>query len=159
MNTAVATTDIPSNLNLLIRQRRRWQNGSFFAGLYALKEWSRLYTESGHSLGRKILLTIQLIYLSVNVCKACYGLLCVVMTLTQVANMFLTFAIVLNSEFGKESVTSYVLNAVYLTITAIQFIYALGNDPRDDKQVYQISYIFYGVLLLFTMFCLISLHY
>lgn len=68
VNTAVATTDIPSNLNILIRQRRRWLNGSFFAGLYAIKEWSRLYTESGHSIWRKLLLTIQLIYTSVNLC-------------------------------------------------------------------------------------------
>ena len=75
------------------------------------------------------------------------------MTLTQLANMFLTFAIVLNSEFGRESVTSYALNAIYLTITAVQFIYALGNDPRDNKEVYQICYIFYGTLFLFTMFC------
>lgn len=68
VNTAIATTDIPSNLNMLIRQRRRWLNGSFFAGLYAIKEWSRLYTESGHSFGRKVLLTLQLIYMSVNLC-------------------------------------------------------------------------------------------
>lgn len=44
----------------------------------------------------------------------------VVMTLTQVANMYLTFAIVLNSEFGSSSITSYCLNAIYLTITGIQ---------------------------------------
>lgn len=79
------------------------------------------------------------------------------MTLTQMANMFLTFAIVLNSEFGSGSVTSYALNAIYLTITAIQFIYALGNDPRDNKEVYQICYIFYGTLFLFTMFCSFSI--
>ena len=42
------------------------------------------------------------------------------MTLTQVANMYLTFAIVLNSEFGSGSVTSYCLNAIYLTVTGIQ---------------------------------------
>ena len=42
------------------------------------------------------------------------------MTLTQVANMYLTFAIVLNSEFGSDSVTSYCLNAIYLTVTGIQ---------------------------------------
>lgn len=71
VNTAIATTDIPSNLNILIRQRRRWLNGSFFAGLYALKEWSRLYTESGHSIGRKLLLTLQLVYMSVNLCFDC----------------------------------------------------------------------------------------
>ena len=69
VNTAVATTDIPSNLNILIRQRRRWLNGSFFAGLYAMKEWSRLYTESGHSLWRKFILTLQLVYMSVNLCR------------------------------------------------------------------------------------------
>ena len=32
-------------------------------------------------------------------------------------------------------------------------MYALGNDPRDNKEVYRISYIAYGALLLFTMFC------
>lgn len=73
MNTAIATTDIPSNLNILIRQRRRWLNGSFFAGLYALKEWSRLYTESGHSFGRKLLLTTQLVYMSVNLRRGAAG--------------------------------------------------------------------------------------
>lgn len=81
------------------------------------------------------------------------------MTLTQLANMFLTFAIVLNSEFGRESVTSYALNAIYLSITAVQFIYALGNDPRDSKEVYQICYIFYGTLFLFTMFCFFLYYY
>lgn len=75
------------------------------------------------------------------------------MTLTQVANMYLTFAIVLNAEFSSSSITSYCLNAIYLTVTGIQFIYALGNDPRDNKEIYRLSYIVYGALLMFTMFC------
>ena len=37
--------------------------------MYAIKEWSRLYTESGHSLIRKIVLTMELIYMSVNLSK------------------------------------------------------------------------------------------
>ena len=119
--------------------------------MYAIKEWSRLYTESGHSIGRKVLLTLQLIYQSVNL-RIFQSLCLVVMTLTQVANMYLTFAIVLNSEFGSGSVTSYCLNAIYLTVTGIQFIYALGNDPRDNKEIYRLSYIVYGSLLMFTMF-------
>lgn len=52
----------------------------------------------------------------------------VVMTLTQVANMYLTFAIVLNSEFGSTSITSYCLNAIYLTITGIQVSSSIRLD-------------------------------
>lgn len=44
----------------------------------------------------------------------------IVMTITQVANMYLTFAIVLKSEFGDTSVTTFVMNAIYLTVTGIQ---------------------------------------
>lgn len=42
------------------------------------------------------------------------------MTITQVANMYLTFAIVLKSEFGDASITTFAMNAIYLTVTGIQ---------------------------------------
>ena len=50
---AVATTDVPQTLGNLLRQRRRWLNGSFFAALYAIENWHRVYTESGHATCRK----------------------------------------------------------------------------------------------------------
>lgn len=86
---ATAATDVPQTLGVLIRQRRRWLNGSMFASLYAIKEWPRLYSESGHSLIRKILLTFQLFYQVLNTS----------INLLVVANLFLTFAIVMQLTF------------------------------------------------------------
>jgi chitin synthase len=59
---AVAYTDVPADLISLIKQRRRWLNGSFFATLYALVNFGRFYRESGHSTWRKVLLTMQICY-------------------------------------------------------------------------------------------------
>ena len=35
----------------LIKQRRRWLNGTFFAMIYTLSNWSRIWTESHHRWG------------------------------------------------------------------------------------------------------------
>ncbi len=32
----------------LIKQRRRWLNGTFFAMIYTLSNWQRIWTESHH---------------------------------------------------------------------------------------------------------------
>jgi chitin synthase len=49
---AIARTDVPTTLVDLIVQRRRWLNGSFFAMLYTLFNWGRIYSESNHGLLR-----------------------------------------------------------------------------------------------------------
>ena len=54
LKDAVARTDVPDNLVDLIKQRRRWLNGSFFATLFCLQNAGRLWEESNHSLGRKV---------------------------------------------------------------------------------------------------------
>ncbi|KAF0755095.1 hypothetical protein AaE_005085, partial [Aphanomyces astaci] len=46
---AIARTDVPTDLTALIGQRRRWLNGSFFALVYTILNWGRVYTESNHS--------------------------------------------------------------------------------------------------------------
>ena len=50
---AVAEADPVTKLAGLIKQRRRWLNGTFFAMIYTLANWSRIWTESHHSFVRK----------------------------------------------------------------------------------------------------------
>ncbi len=53
MKEAVAEADPVTKLAGLIKQRRRWLNGTFFAMIYTLSNWSRIWTESHHSFWRK----------------------------------------------------------------------------------------------------------
>ena len=59
---AVAVTDIPTTLIELIKQRRRWLNGAFFALLYYIMKFWKLLERSDHSFGRRIALSIQYMY-------------------------------------------------------------------------------------------------
>lgn len=61
---AVAEADPVTKLTGLMKQRRRWLNGTFFAQLYALGNMGRIWTESAHSLGRKLALTLEFFYLT-----------------------------------------------------------------------------------------------
>ncbi|ORZ37704.1 chitin synthase-domain-containing protein [Catenaria anguillulae PL171] len=62
---SVAVTDAPDDFAELIPQRRRWLNGSTFALLYALMNFSRIFS-SGHSFGRKIIMFFEFVYLLLN---------------------------------------------------------------------------------------------
>lgn len=45
---AVAEADPVTGFAGLIKQRRRWLNGTFFAMIYTLSNWQRIWTESHH---------------------------------------------------------------------------------------------------------------
>lgn len=57
-HAAQAATDVPDSVVGLIKQRRRWLNGSFFAMLYTLGLWHRLLIGNNHTIVRKIFFVI-----------------------------------------------------------------------------------------------------
>lgn len=62
----MAEADAVTKLTGLMKQRRRWLNGTFFAMLYALGNMGRIWTESHHTVARKLVLTAEFMYLIVN---------------------------------------------------------------------------------------------
>jgi chitin synthase len=46
----------------LIKQRRRWLNGSFFALVFYISRFTQLLGRSDHSLCRRFWLTVQFMY-------------------------------------------------------------------------------------------------
>lgn len=61
VKSAKAETDVPDSVPEFISQRRRWLNGSFFAGLHASRYWYYIF-RSGHGILRKLLLCMEFSY-------------------------------------------------------------------------------------------------
>jgi len=130
---AVATTDVPTDLPSLIKQRRRWLNGSLFALIYALLGWKQLIQHSKHSIFRKIMLTLQYIYFATMV----------VLQWTAVANFYLTFFFLLKTL--SDSIWFVFLRYVFLAMLLVQFVLGLGNKPTQIGWAYKTSAFIYGL--------------
>ncbi|KZT33743.1 putativechitin synthase [Sistotremastrum suecicum HHB10207 ss-3] len=133
-----AETDVPESAAELISQRRRWLNGSFAASIYALVHFFQLY-KTKHSIIRMFFFHVQ----------AVYNIISLVFTWFAMANMWLTFSIVINllpdqkiDLFGTATITHWVNLAfqwIYLAFLALQFVLALGNRPKGERTVYLIT--------------------
>jgi chitin synthase len=73
VKSARAETDVPDGIAEFISQRRRWLNGSFFAGFHALVHWHFIF-RSSHSIFRKIVLVLEFVYNLVNLFFNWFGL-------------------------------------------------------------------------------------
>ena len=64
-----AATDVPDTIGKLVRQRRRWLNGSFFATVYAVSNWKRLMRGTSHGILRKFFFAILFGWLDNDLCE------------------------------------------------------------------------------------------
>ena len=119
---AVATTDVPGTLVALIKQRRRWLNGSFFAMLYAISHMPQIWTASAHSFSRKVVISAQFFYFFVNV----------ILNWVLAANLYLTMYYVLSLSFPN-SLLFNGLSHVYVFLIICQFVVGIGNAPNERE--------------------------
>ncbi|KAJ8329389.1 hypothetical protein QVD99_006492 [Batrachochytrium dendrobatidis] len=131
---AKAETDVPDSVPEYISQRRRWLNGSFFAGLHAIIHFYQIF-RSGHSFGRKLVLLLQTLYNVVNLVFSWFSL----------SNFFLTFyflsvGVVQQLEtdpfFGFGVGMFITLRQLYLFALVMIFIASLGNRPQGFRILY-----------------------
>ncbi|KAF0687960.1 Aste57867_20341 [Aphanomyces stellatus] len=152
---AIARTDVPTDLTSLIGQRRRWLNGSFFALVYTILNWGRVYTESDHSYIRKFFLCFQYAYMTANVA----------LSWILPANFFLvTYFLVIvgfqNDNWGyiptkgipqaTKNICIQVFSLAYGVSFLVQLVAGLGNKPKHVKNLYRITAIFYGLVMTLT---------
>ncbi|KAF7728325.1 Chitin synthase, class 1 [Apophysomyces ossiformis] len=152
VSSSYGETDVPDQVPEFISQRRRWLNGSFFAGVYALYHWRKVWT-SDHSFIRKFMFMIENIYNTYNLIFSWFAL----------GNFYLTFFI-LTSALGADqldpkpfsaqvaNILHTVLNYIYVLLIIVQFIMALGNRPQGSKWAYIISMAFFAILMAYMMF-------
>jgi chitin synthase len=126
---AVAEADPVTRLIGLMKQRRRWLNGTFFAMLYALGNMSRIWSESGHSFIRKLVLTIEFIYLT---------LVTLIGTWFGIGIFFVMLTTLLEVAFdgpGWLKAIGYGVELLYLFLMIIQLIINLKNKPEPVEKV------------------------
>lgn len=142
---AVAEADAVTKLTGLMKQRRRWLNGTFFAMLYALGNMGRIWTESSHSVGRKLVLTMEFMYLLVNLIIGTWfgiGIFFVLLTmLLKVAFDGATWLV----EIGR------LVGVLYLFLIIVQLIINMKNKPEAVEKIHSFCAIYFCLyMLVFT---------
>lgn len=153
VKSAQAETDVPDNLSEFILQRRRWLNGSFFAAIYSLFHFYKIFRLS-HNPIRMVLLLIEFGYLAVNLLVSWFSL----------GSFFLVFRI-LTKAMGDSNmyfpsagnVIATILLWLYATATLTTFIFSFGNTPKGAKKSYLIMTTFYGLCMLYMLIATILL--
>lgn len=143
---AKASTDVPSTVTEFVGQRRRWLNGSLFSALHSLSNFRQIF-RSSHSWIRKLLITIDIIYIFINFAVSWFGL----------ANFFLIFYFLGNEAikhkdtdpfFGWGKVIFIIAQYGYLCCTIITFTLCLGNRPQGNPKLYLSCFIVYGLWMI-----------
>ena len=147
VKSAKAETDVPSTLPELVSQRRRWLNGTFFAGIYAFTHF-RQVLKTRHSFAQKLLFAFEYLYIGVNL----------LFTWFNIGNFYLAFYFLLDTsdEGPFKQNGKYVFQAVrevYIFLIVTIFVTSLSNRPQGTKWLYYtISSIFALVMGLMLFF-------
>ncbi|TPX37514.1 chitin synthase [Synchytrium microbalum] len=156
VKAAKAETDVPDTVPEFVSQRRRWLNGSFFAGVYAIFHWYKIF-RSGHSFGRQFFLLIQMLYNVISLIFNWFSL-----GNTYLIFYFLTADIVTDpapgqpAPFGTNHLIGQwiflILRYLYIGAIILIFISSLGNRPQGSKLVYQFSFFLFAVIMAFMLY-------
>lgn len=148
--SASAETDVPEGLAEFILQRRRWLNGSFFAAIYSLVHFPKIWTSS-HSIGRKLFLHIEFIYQFINLIVSWFS----------IGSYFLVFRILTTSlsdsdlNFAPGNILSVVFLWLYLASIVTTFVLSFGNKPKGTEKFYIVIVLFFAILMVYMIFAAI----
>ena len=113
VKSAKAGTDVPATVPEFISQRRRWLNGSYFASLYSLVCFWKIWT-SGHNAFRKVCLMILMVY----------NLISTIFSTLSLSSFYLAFYFLIDSSIkgtqdpfgGAGDEIFQVFNKVYIAL-------------------------------------------
>ncbi|BGP14920.1 hypothetical protein JCM10213v2_002875 [Rhodosporidiobolus nylandii] len=151
INTAKASTDVPSSIAEFISQRRRWTNGAFFAALYSTTRFYRLWL-SGHSFFRKLALSLLFLYNAIQIFFSFIGL----------SSFYLAFYFLCTSATNGESDDPFggagadvisIANSVYIATLGVTIVCALGNKPAASRWWYMAVMTVFAALFCIAAYC------
>jgi len=143
--SATGETDVPEEMPELIKQRRRWLNGSFFAAVYALVHFYEIF-RSSHSMLRKLMFMLEFLYQTISMIFAWFA----------VGNFFLVFHILVtalgaDNLLGRTgAILGVAIEWVYLGSLVICFVLSLGNTPDGSRRFYMTMVYSWALIMLFV---------
>ncbi|GAA6023247.1 hypothetical protein JCM10207_005221 [Rhodosporidiobolus poonsookiae] len=144
VKAAKGETDVPDTVPEFISQRRRWLNGSFFAGVYALTHTMQLFGTQ-HSRKKIFVLILQAIYNFWTVVFAWIGL----------SSYWIFFSVLTKSledpSFNIPHIEVANVFASYLYMGAViaTFLMSMGNRPKAAKWHYITVMVIFSVTTLY----------
>jgi chitin synthase len=115
---SVAETDAPLTLVELIKQRRRWLNGSFFATVYYLLRFGRMLN-TNHSPFRKFLFFLQFLFNISQAVLAWFGVAFMLLSFLLIFNQSLYYAPFGQKEFRVVFILGYVTLLFWMVIAGL----------------------------------------
>lgn len=131
---SVAETDVPDTFHVLMLQRRRWINGSWFALIEFLREFKRIY-DSDHSCGRKLVISLQIVwYFSTMVMTW----IMVGVFALMIEDLLVTLGVPGSPDDAGFSITTLVM-VVYTGLIVTIFILSLAVErPKQVENTYKV---------------------
>ncbi|KAI7875107.1 chitin synthase 1, partial [Lichtheimia hyalospora FSU 10163] len=149
-NSAFAETDVPDGLPEFISQRRRWLNGSFFAGVYSLWHFRSMW-RSRHSFTRLVLLTVETIY----------NIISLIFNWIALGNFYIAFYFITKS-LADDTVDPFgngwgsrlfdAFRYIYLFVIVVVFICSMGNRPQVTKWLFIACLTVFSFLMAYMLF-------
>lgn len=105
---AKAYTDVPGSLLVIIKQRRRWMNGSFYATLKVLQNFKIIIScrRTIHPWYRKAMMAVFLVYYAVSFLLSYFGIASIYVVISIFINQHLTQLIVKEYENKEHTFVS-----------------------------------------------------
>lgn len=144
---AVAETDCPDSLVGLLKQRRRWLNGTFFALVYVLSSYKRFFSEARHNWGTKIGLLIQLPMLVTSCISAWFGVGLLYLTFLLVAARVANYGLLVLG--ASEIITVFQWGYVFILFLQLLVAFGAGSGKLLDSVApfYLAMALVYGLLM------------
>jgi chitin synthase len=141
---AIAETDAPQTLVELIKQRRRWLNGSFFALVYYLYHFPR-FMGTSHGFFRKLLLCCQFCFLGTTAFVAWFNVALLYLSFVMVINTTISYA-----PFGVGEL-QMAFSFFYLMLIFLQIVSGLAGKVNQMHTLYFTTLISYAIIMTFSV--------
>ena len=150
LHGAKALTDVPLNLSTLVKQRRRWINGSLMASWYCIVNFCRI-KQSSHSCCYAFLVSLLFLYM----------ILYMLLTVFLVGSFYSAFSIFMRSFYPSDECRSFnhlsnVVENVYLIFLFIILIVSVTRRADEAEFSFLVAA---GVLGFFMVVTIIATFY